>query len=100
MRGRDMSVLSVGDVTFSSDSRYKVIHVPRPRLAASDWNLQVSKKLKLCKMEHEIKGPLEGRGGERSFSKRRKSHTHPEIRDNMQQGQRPFLDAAAEGMYT
>ncbi len=42
MRGRDMSVLSVGDVTFSSDTRYTVGHTPRPRLAASDWNLQAS----------------------------------------------------------
>eukprot|EP00094_Tigriopus_californicus_P013859 TCALIF_13414-PA protein Name:"Protein of unknown function" AED:0.73 eAED:0.79 QI:0/0/0/0.33/1/1/3/0/196 len=41
MRGRDMSVVSVGHVTFSSDKRYHVVHVPRPRLNAADWNLEV-----------------------------------------------------------
>ena len=37
-----MSVLSVGHVTFSSDPRYHVVHVPRSRIAAGDWNLEVS----------------------------------------------------------
>lgn len=41
MRGRDMSVVSVGHVTFSSDKRYHVVHVPRPRLNAADWNLEI-----------------------------------------------------------
>ena len=29
MKGNDVSVLSVGSSTFTSDSRYSVIHVPR-----------------------------------------------------------------------
>ena len=41
LRGRDMSVISVGDLTFSSDRRFRVVRIPRPRISASDWNLEV-----------------------------------------------------------
>ena len=37
-----MRVLSVGHMTFSSDQRYQVIQVPRQRLQADDWNLEVN----------------------------------------------------------
>jgi len=43
MRVSDVSVLSVGALTFSSDSRFSVIHVPRPRIRADDWTLVISK---------------------------------------------------------
>lgn len=36
-----MRVLSVGHMTFSSDHRYHVVQVPRLRLEADDWNLEV-----------------------------------------------------------
>jgi len=42
MRVSDVSVLSVGAFTFSSDSRFSVIHVPRPRINADDWTLGIS----------------------------------------------------------
>lgn len=41
LRGRDTSVLSVGHHTFSSDQRFSVVQVPRPRLSAADWNLEI-----------------------------------------------------------
>ena len=43
LRGHDTSVLTFGEVTFSSDQRFKVIHTPG--LPASNWSLQVSIKL-------------------------------------------------------
>jgi len=42
MRVSDVSVLSVGAFTFSSDSRFSVIHVPRPRINADDWTLGIT----------------------------------------------------------
>lgn len=42
IRARDVTVLSVGHLTFSSDQRFSVIQVPRPRLAASDWTLVIN----------------------------------------------------------
>jgi len=42
MRVADVSVLSVGAFTFSSDSRFSVIHVPRPRINADDWTLGIT----------------------------------------------------------
>jgi len=42
MRVSDVSVLSVGALTFSSDSRFSIIHVPRPRIRADDWTLVIS----------------------------------------------------------
>ena len=41
LRARDVTVLSVGHLAFSSDSRIGVLQVDRPRLAASDWNLAI-----------------------------------------------------------
>jgi len=41
IRARDVSVLSVGHLAFSSDKRISVVQVPRPRLSASDWNLSI-----------------------------------------------------------
>merc|ERR1712080_321182 len=31
--------------TFSSDTRYSVVHVPRPRISADDWTLVISSSL-------------------------------------------------------
>lgn len=42
LRGRDTSVLSVGHAAFSSDKRFNVIQVPKPKLSASDWTLEVT----------------------------------------------------------
>jgi len=42
MRVSDVTVLSVGALTFSSDPRFSVIHVPRPRIRADDWTLVIS----------------------------------------------------------
>jgi len=42
IRAKDVTVLSVGHLTFSSDQRFSVIQVPRPRLSASDWTLVIS----------------------------------------------------------
>jgi len=42
MRVTDVTVLSVGALTFSSDPRFSVIHVPRPRIRADDWTLVIS----------------------------------------------------------
>jgi len=39
IRASDVTVLSVGHLTFSSDERFSVLEIPRPRLAASDWSL-------------------------------------------------------------
>jgi len=41
IRARDVTVLSVGHLLFSSDKRFSVLEVPRPRLAASDWSLTI-----------------------------------------------------------
>jgi len=41
IRASDVTVLSVGHLTFSSDERFSVLEIPRPRLAASDWSLMV-----------------------------------------------------------
>merc|ERR1712013_394860 len=41
IRAGDVSVLSVGHLAFSSDTRISVVQVPRPRLSASDWNLSI-----------------------------------------------------------
>merc|ERR1712126_220869 len=41
IRASDVTVLSVGHLTFSSDERFSVLEIPRPRLAASDWSLIV-----------------------------------------------------------
>jgi len=43
IRARDVSVLSVGHLAFSSDSRIGVLQVPRPQLSSSDWNLSINK---------------------------------------------------------
>merc|ERR1719229_403007 len=42
MRVADVTVLSVGALTFSSDPRFSVIHVPRPRIRADDWTLVIT----------------------------------------------------------
>jgi len=42
IRAADVTVLSVGHVTFSSDQRFSVIQVPRPSLSASDWTLVIN----------------------------------------------------------
>jgi len=42
MRVADVTVLSVGALAFSSDPRFSVIHVPRPRIRADDWTLVIS----------------------------------------------------------
>jgi len=41
IRASDVTVLSVGHFTFSSDERFSVLEIPRPRLVASDWSLTV-----------------------------------------------------------
>jgi len=41
IRASDVTVLSVGHLTFSSDERFSVLEIPRPRLSASDWSLTV-----------------------------------------------------------
>jgi len=41
IRASDVTVLSVGHLAFSSDERFSVLEIPRPRLAASDWILTV-----------------------------------------------------------
>jgi len=41
IRSSDVSVLSVGHLAFSSDSRIGVVQVDRPVLSASDWNLSI-----------------------------------------------------------
>ena len=41
LRARDVKVLSVGSLAFSSDSRIGVLQVGRPRLSAEDWNLAI-----------------------------------------------------------
>jgi len=41
IRASDVTVLSVGHLTFSSDERFSVLEIPRPRLVASDWSLTV-----------------------------------------------------------
>eukprot|EP00091_Calanus_sinicus_P020898 TRINITY_DN5974_c0_g1_i8.p1 TRINITY_DN5974_c0_g1~~TRINITY_DN5974_c0_g1_i8.p1 ORF type:complete len:374 (-),score=116.29 TRINITY_DN5974_c0_g1_i8:26-1147(-) len=41
IRADDVTVLSVGHLAFSSDSRISVVQVARPRLSASDWNLSI-----------------------------------------------------------
>jgi len=43
LKGDDVAVLSVGPNVFTSDSRYSVVHVPRQRIAADDWNLLINK---------------------------------------------------------
>jgi hypothetical protein len=42
MRVTDVSVLTVGALAFSSDRRFSVIHVPRPRIHADDWTLVIT----------------------------------------------------------
>merc|ERR1719229_2019615 len=42
MRVADVTVLSVGALTFSSDPRFSVLHVPRPRIRADDWTLVIT----------------------------------------------------------
>jgi len=42
IRAADVTVLSVGQVAFSSDQRFSVIQVPRPRISASDWTLVIA----------------------------------------------------------
>jgi len=46
LRARDVKVLSVGHLAFSSDSRIGVVQVERPRLSASDWNLSIQNSTK------------------------------------------------------
>jgi len=41
IRRRDVTVLSVGHLAFSSDQRFSVIQVPRTRISAGDWTLQI-----------------------------------------------------------
>jgi len=41
IRARDVTVLSVGGLAFSSDQRLGVVEVPQPRLSASDWSLTI-----------------------------------------------------------
>jgi len=43
MKGDDVTVLSVGSNTFSSDTRYSIVHVPRGRIDADDWNLLINR---------------------------------------------------------
>jgi len=43
MKGDDVTVLSVGVNTFASDTRYSVVHVPRGRIDADDWNLLINR---------------------------------------------------------
>jgi len=47
IRARDVTVLSVGHLAFSSDARIGVVQVDRPRLSASDWNLSIVNTSKL-----------------------------------------------------
>nr|XP_053637627.1 uncharacterized protein LOC128692497 [Cherax quadricarinatus] len=37
MRGRDLHILTVGDLTYSADDRFQVLHTPE----TDDWTLQV-----------------------------------------------------------
>jgi len=46
IRAKDLTVLSVGESTFSSDWRISVVKVNRPRLSASDWTLVISNATK------------------------------------------------------
>jgi len=41
IRARDVTVLSVGHLAFSSDARIGVVQVARPLLSAGDWNLSI-----------------------------------------------------------
>jgi len=42
MRLSDVTVLTVGATRFSSDRRYRVMHVNRPRIQADDWTLIIN----------------------------------------------------------
>jgi len=42
IRGFDVRVLTVSHLTFSSDPRFSLVHVPRHRLSAEDWTLKLS----------------------------------------------------------
>jgi len=42
IRAKDVSVLSVGHLTFSSDKRISVLEEPKPRMSASDWSLTIA----------------------------------------------------------
>jgi len=42
IRAADVTILSVGHTTFSSDQRISVVQVNRPRLSASDWTLVIA----------------------------------------------------------
>jgi len=46
LKGDDVAVLSVGPNVFTSDNRYSVVHVPRQRIGADDWNLLINKTQK------------------------------------------------------
>jgi len=46
IRASDVTVLSVGHLAFSSDSRIGVVQVDRPLLSATDWNLSIEKSSK------------------------------------------------------
>merc|ERR1719427_394825 len=42
MRLSDVTILSVGSMAFSSDNRFSVVHVSRPRILADDWTLLIN----------------------------------------------------------
>jgi len=42
MRLPDVTILSVGSLAFSSDKRFGVVHVHRPRIQADDWTLLIN----------------------------------------------------------
>jgi len=54
VRARDVTVLSVGHLIFSSDDRYKVVEVPRPILSASDWSLTITNVSKADEGMYEL----------------------------------------------
>jgi len=43
LKGEDVAVLAVGPNIFTSDNRYSVVQVQRPRIEADDWNLLINK---------------------------------------------------------
>jgi len=42
LKGDDVTVLSVNNNIFTSDNRYTIVHVPRSRIEADDWNLVIN----------------------------------------------------------
>lgn len=42
LKGDSVTVLTVNNIIFTTDKRYSIVHVPRPRIEADDWNLVIN----------------------------------------------------------